>query len=85
MLGAIGGVVYAAGEHGFISAWRGDMGKRSPALVRLVMGSIVFCCLALSAETTRGFWLLGIAGIGAAKMAELVTSSAIEAVRGPPY
>jgi len=80
LLGAGAGLVYALGEGGIIPAW--GNGQRLPAIGRLMLAAALAGLLAMGADTGQGALLLGLCGIGAAKMAELVTASAISIRRG---
>jgi hypothetical protein len=83
IVGALVGAVHSFGEHGIIPAWGGKAdGKTLPPLMRFALGAVLMAALAYDAETWQGFLLVGLVAVGAAKMAELLTSGVIELVRG---
>ena len=82
ILGALVGAIYSLGEHGIIRSWKGKTQEPLPPGWRFALALTFMGAVAYDAETWQGFLLVGLTGVGALKLAELLTSAIIETVRG---
>lgn len=85
VLSALVGAIYSAGEHDLIPNWNGQQARyerASPAWPKFA-GVVMFAIFAtMFVQDGREVWVVGLVAIGAAKLAELATSTVIETVRG---
>jgi hypothetical protein len=81
IIGALAGVLYGLGEGGVLRNWRGRGAEPTPAALRLFLALGLAATAAAQAETDRGFLLVALCSVGAAKLADLATRTLIDAVR----